>query len=500
MSAAAALPYRPEATIPPAPGPGRLSVAVALSSAALLGAAIGIGSPLLVVAALVPLLLTTISRPGGAVLLFSAGLYLNLPVIVAQNTGLPQSVTSLYALLLLIPFVAVIVLGRQPLVITPALALMIGYLVALVLSATIAANGDPTTVGPISTFLTEGLLLYVLVSNVVRTPALLRAVLWTIVLAGAAMGAASVWQQVTGSFGNDLGGFAKVSDAVFDVGTDATGQKLQPRLAGPIGEKNRYAQVLLVLIPLAVALVMTERRRSLKALAALSAALALSGMALTFSRGAAVALVAGALLMPVVGLIRWRHLLSFAVLAAIVLTIVAPEYVGRVQTLGQADTSLSQGAQTDGAIEGRATENLAALYVFRDYPLLGVGPEQFFREYSAKYGNALNLRFLETNRRAHNLYLEIAADTGTVGLASFLGIVGVTIAGLWRAIRTWRRRDPEVAMYARGLLMAIVFYMASAVFLQLSYERYFWLLIALANATIWMLRRAARDVALSATS
>jgi hypothetical protein len=38
------------------------------------------------------------------------------------------------------------------------------------------------------------------------------------------------------------------------------------------------------------------------------------------------------------------------------------------------------------------------------------------------------------------------------------------------------------------VFLSLVAYMASGIFLQLSFQRYFWLLIALANATIWILR------------
>jgi O-antigen ligase len=134
---------------------------------------------------------------------------------------------------------------------------------------------------------------------------------------------------------------------------------------------------------------------------------------------------------------------------------------------------------------------MAALLVFRDHPLLGVGPGEFFRRYSAQYGNALDLRFLDENRRAHTLYLEIAADTGVLGLAVFLGVVGTTIAALWRVNELWRRRDRELASLAEAFLLALVAYLATGIFLQLAYQRYFWFLIALANAAAWMLGREA---------
>jgi O-antigen ligase len=170
----------------------------------------------------------------------------------------------------------------------------------------------------------------------------------------------------------------------------------------------------------------------------------------------------------------------------------APEYVGRLASLGAADTATAQDTQADAALRGRATENLAALATFRDHPVVGVGPGGFFRRYSQEEANKLDLRFLGKNRRAHNMYLEIAADTGIVGLVALVAIVAATMLQLWRASRFWAAagRD-DLYSLGQGLFMALLAYMAAAVFLQLSYQRYFWFLVALGNATAWMLRREA---------
>jgi O-antigen ligase len=94
------------------------------------------------------------------------------------------------------------------------------------------------------------------------------------------------------------------------------------------------------------------------------------------------------------------------------------------------------------------------------------------------------------------MYLEIAADTGIVGLGAFLAIVAVTLAQLWRVARLWAALGREdLVVLAQAFLLALLAYLASAAFLQLSYQRYFWFLLALGNATVWMLRReAARPV------
>jgi O-antigen ligase len=467
--------------------------AVVVSAAAVaFGAGVGLGFVPLIALALVPLAIAFVLGADGALIAFAVGFYLNLPVVIVHQTGAPGALASALAALLLLPFFGYVVMARQPLVVTPALGLMVGYLAALTLSATLAPGGGPETTSEITNFITEGLLLFVLVTNAVRTTRTLRLALWSVAVAAGVMGLISLWQGFTHSYGNDLFGMARLDRTGLDLASGALGGEApQPRLAGPIGEKNRYAQVLLVVLPLVVYLVRSEARRSLRLLAGGAGVLALCGMMLTLSRGAAVALGVVLLVAATVGFVRVRHI-ALAAVAIVGLTFaVAPDYITRVQSLSAADSALATDSSADGAVVGRATENLAAYHAFADHPLLGVGPGQYFRQYSQKYANQLNLRFLDTNRRAHNLYLEIAADTGVVGLAAFLAIVIVTMLGLWRMNVLWRNRHPPHAHLALALLLAVVAYMSSGVFLQLAYQRYFFFLVALANAGIWVLRREA---------
>jgi O-antigen ligase len=251
---------------------------------------------------------------------------------------------------------------------------------------------------------------------------------------------------------------------------------------------------MLVLLPLAVWAIRTESRKVLRLAAAGCAGLILCGQLLSFSRGAVVALVVLMVAMVVSGFIRLRHFVAVALAFVALIAVVAPDLILRVQSIEKAGTATSQtDTQADNATRGRVTIQLAALHVIRDHPLIGVGPGEFFNTYSKQYANALDLDFQQSRRRAHNLYLEIAADTGIVGLAAFLSILAVTMVQLRRLSRFWRRRQPVYAELAQALFLSLVAYMASAVFLQLSYQRYFWFLIGISNATIWILSRAARQ-------
>ena len=434
------------------------------------------------------------------VVVFFFVFYTNLAVVLTRFHGVPQIIASSIAALLLIPVARALIVERQPLVVTPVLPLVLIFLGTLFLAG--VRSPEPTVVQHnIGLYLTEGLLLYLLVSNAVRTTPVLTRVVWTLILAGALLGGLSIFQELTHSYANDYAGFAQVdrldTGGGFNVAPDsATEKDLRPRLGGPLGSENRYAQILAVVFPLALIRVFRDPRRNRRLAAGAASVLIAGGIFLTFSRGAAVAVALTILMMLLLRELKLRNVLpTLAVLTAIVFFVV-PDYITRLRSLegvtalSSASTSSTNGV--DSAIEGRQTENLAALHVFIDHPVTGVGPGVYFREYSRDYANRLGLRYLGSDRRGHSLYLEMVADTGIIGLTAFLAMAGAALVLLFRAARYWRDRDPERAIIASSLLFALIAYLASAMFLHLSYQRYFWAVLALASAAVWVLRRDER--------
>ena len=368
---------------------------------------------------------------------------------------------------------------------------MFAYLAAALTSTLLSADVESSALS-LSVFLSEGLLLYFLVVNVVRSTETLRQVIWALLLAGAVMGAISVWQETTHSYHNVLGGLAQINQVGFGVGTDISGKVVRPRLAGPIGEQNRYAQVLVVLVPLALFRFWGERRLLLRAAAGVCTLLIISGILLTFSRGAAVALAGLFLTMAALRYIRIRDLVVVGLSITILIAVVAPQAIIRLDSLaGVAALLSSDESNADGAIVGRATSNLAALNAFLDHPVVGVGPGQYFRRFSQEYGNDLGLRHFDSQRRAHNLYFETAADLGIVGLSAFLAVIGATLLPLWRLRRRLRAARPDLANIAASFFLSVVAYLYTGVFLHLSYERYFWMLLALAAVAAAVVRHDA---------
>jgi O-antigen ligase len=300
------------------------------------------------------------------------------------------------------------------------------------------------------------------------------------------MGALVFYQQVTGTYDRNYGGFAQVSNAAFEIGEDVAGAELlQPRLAGPLGVQNRFAQTLAMLLPLALALFWSTRSLMARLVALACFQLVGIGIALAFSRGAALGIAFMFLCMLFMGYIRMRHLAIVCAMLALV-AVAVPQYAVRLSSLARVGDALEFGSSTgfrntDGATRSRLTEMLGAALAFADHPVVGVGPGMY-REHYREYAERAGLKVKMTDRESHSLYLGLAAEHGLLGLLVFTLIVAVTFWELLRARRRWRRERPELANLAGGLLMALVGYLAIGFFLHFAYIRYFWLMMGLAAA------------------
>jgi hypothetical protein len=411
-------------------------------------------------------------------------LYANLPVVAINTYGVPELVSASFFLLLILPLTYYVMIARQPLVFNRTLIVMAVYLSVIFLSA-VASGNVLGSLDRVLSYILEGLVLYILVINTVRTPSLLRNAMWALILAGMLMGSISLYQELTGSYANDFGGLAVVKDSgVMDTGrVDLTGNDVKRlRLSGPLGSKNRYAQVMVVLLPIALMRIWGERSKFLRVVAAVACIPIVGGALLTFSRGAGISIILALIAMLVLRVFRLRHLFVVGLVGMLFVATVIPDYIYRLSTTTDVAELASGNVQdASGSVRGRATVNLAALNIFLDHPLLGVGPGQT-SSYMIEYGNEIGFRRLETDRRAHNMYLEELADTGIIGFAVFMSILGLTLLELMRVRRAWQHSRPDIAYLMVGLIVAIIAYMSTAVFLHLSYVRYYWVILALAGA------------------
>ncbi len=426
--------------------------------------------------------------PGGGVSapLAVAVLWSNAAVLVAADVGAPPQVGLLPQVLL-----AALVVGRayvhqRGIISTPAFRALLLHGVALTIAALAALDSAPV-LGSLQTFLIEGPILWFLVINAIDDRVRLERAMAALVVASALLGGLSLLQYATDTYDNDYFGFAQVDEnriLLLESDVGAT-----PRLSGPLGEQNRYAQLLLVVVPVGVAL---SRRRGLRGPAYSAAVLlVVTGIVLTASRGAALALGVTFLAMVALRLVNRRALVVVAVTALVGL-VVLPSYRERVTSSFDALSGVDDTEEVDGSTLSRITENVAAVNMFNDHFVTGVGPDGYPRQYE-RYAERIGLNVKDEARRPHNLYLGIAAELGILGLSTFLATVGFVLVRLFRA---WAaaRDDPQLAAIASGFIAAIAAYLVSGIFLHLAFERYLWMLLALADAAARIVRQEATVV------
>lgn len=238
----------------------------------------------------------------------------------------------------------------------------------------------------------------------------------------------------------------------------------QIRAAGPFGEPNFFALSLATVVPAALA--QTGRGPARATFGLTAVAVVVGGILATGSRGALVAAGVAVLVMAVTGDRGSRRVGVVVVVGALALT---PLFATQL------------GGAENRTVSGRATENLIAVAMAEDHPLLGVGPGAYpglYRDYGRRIGSDPR-----SDRQPHSLPLQIAAEQGMVGLLCTLGAVLLTIAALrrawWRAGPDGRRqRDPV----ARTLGLCLLTYAVGSLFLHGSQLRLPYLLMGMAFA------------------
>lgn len=250
------------------------------------------------------------------------------------------------------------------------------------------------------------------------------------------------------------------------------------RATGTVGDPNELAAALVVGLAIAVAFAVNRHISTpLRALSGISAALCLSGILLSLSRGGLIATACALVVAVAVGG-RWRG----RVLALCgTLAIMAVGYFALFASLPAKQRVLDVGS---GGGTGRLDLWTVGLRMIDAHPLNGVGSGQFALSsvhYLLRPGLIQSGAFiLSTPKVAHNTYINIVAELGVVGGLLFVAILIFCVGCALRAVQLVRRAGDEgLEILFRGVVVAMGGYFAALMFLSENYAKLLWILLAL---------------------
>ena len=230
------------------------------------------------------------------------------------------------------------------------------------------------------------------------------------------------------------------------------------RASGTFISPNNCGAFLAMLLPLTIAFLLAGRVSVIARILLAYAALVLgAGLAVTFSRGGWLA-AAGGLLVLLVTLAghrnyRWRAVLLLVVLLAGGGFFVSNYLSKSVGYMTHIKSAADSGTSLDMAVRLKLWQTAARMW--EDHFWWGVGPAHFdyrFREYRPE---AVQMR----PDRAHNDYLNLLADWGTVGGLFVLAGLALFAAGL---VETWPHVRRAERDFGSGRSSRFAFYLGAA--------------------------------------
>ena len=314
-------------------------------------------------------------------------------------------------------------------------------LLGTMLLSMMAATNISSSLKEVSKWL-EFLVLVLLGAQYIRT----RRQVWTIIVLVCVAG---ITQAIYGYF-----------QAFFNLGPEAFIRDTSLRVYGTFGQPNPFAGYINLPLSIALALMLLGSNWRTRLLAGLSAILLAGAEYLTQSRGGEIAIAVATLFIVIVGMPHLRKLIALLALAGLGVVEVffagwIPEYVltPLFKYLGLTQISFVNPGSADFSTAERLAHWIAGVHMFLNHPLIGVG----IGNYPDAYPGYFITIFVNSLGHAHNYYINIAAETGSIGLTAyllFLMAIFVTGGSALQAIsKNLLKNDRALAI---GLLAALI--------------------------------------------
>lgn len=295
--------------------------------------------------------------------------------------------------------------------------------------------------------------IFVLMINLVDTRQRLLRILKLVVVCGSGIAIGSIWKFAEGKFTATIQG---------------VGVRIEGAVGGIFGNPNDLAMALDMLLPISIILMLNSKPAG-RILFLICTLVLTMGVVVSFSRGGFLGLAASA------GVLLWklgRHnkfTTALAALGACAILIMAMPvgYADRLFTIVQTEKDMT------GSATERQDELKRVTFLAVRHPIIGIG----LNNYPVYSNHAI---------RAHNSFLEVAAELGVLGLIAYLILIFAPLKRLKRIERetslTGDAQSRELHLLSAGVSAAIIGYVVCAVFSSAQYQWYLYYPVAYAVA------------------
>jgi O-antigen ligase len=404
-------------------------------------------------------------------LLFTAVLFLR-----PQDILPPLELLHLAELTAVCGLVALVVgrlARRQPITrMTPEFAAVLAF-GAMILATAPFSLWTGGSIAVFTDLYAKVILIYLLAVNAIASPKRLERLTWVLIL-------------VVGYVG-----FRAMLDYVRGVNLVGHGTRVQGSVGGIMQNPNDLALNMVAFVPLAVLFASEGRTLARRLIGGVCALGMVGAIVASGSRGGSLGLAAMLVVLGIFQLRRRPGVVIAAVLALMCALPVLPAgYWRRI-------ASITDHSKDDfGSAEARETLMHESLQAYLENPVVGVGAGEFKDWNNDKREQAWH--------ESHNVWLQVGAELGSVGLAVFLFMVARAFVAVYQTRRLLRGRGqrgaappqmrPEdvawIDEHSAAMAASLTGWLVCAFFASVAYNWTFYYLLALAATPRDMLRAA----------
>ncbi|RLB03696.1 MAG: hypothetical protein DRG83_06435 [Deltaproteobacteria bacterium] len=248
-------------------------------------------------------------------------------------------------------------------------------------------------------------------------------------------------------------------------------------------DRNGFAATLVAMCPLAYVFLRERKHLLVRIILGFCLFSFIGGVILTRSRGGFLALVITSFLLILQDKKKTVPIFLFLIMGFLIGTRISEKYINRIKTIVQ--------YESDPSAMRRVAVNYAAINMLKERPIIGFGAGNFNDMFLPYVPEDLK-EYTEPGVSIHNTVLQVASETGFLGLIIFTLLIGKTLFGVIKLRKLCLNNEQlePLAYMATGIAMAFLGYFAACQFIPGAYYSYLYIFLPLTTAALQIVRNS----------